>query len=212
MKLKWFGQSCFLLTSGDGVRIVMDPFNSRIGYRMPELSADIVTTSHGHSDHNFVEAVSGKFVRLDKPGKYSIDGIDIVGVLTNHDRWGGHMRGKNVVFNFSVDGLKVCHCGDLGHALTAIQVEAIGKVDVLLTPVGGLLTLNAKDAKLLADVLRPTVIIPMHYKTDKLRLPIGGVDKFIDVMGSCKKPGTQEIEISKDNIEQYAGAVVLNYE
>lgn len=212
MKLKWFGQSCFLLTSSDDVRIVMDPFNPRIGYKLPELKADIVSTSHGHSDHNFVKAVSGKFVPLSKPGKYSIDGIDIVGVLTNHDRWGGHMRGKNVVFNFSVDGIKVCHCGDLGHALTARQVEAIGKVDVLLTPVGGLLTLNAKDAKQLAGVLKPTVIIPMHYKTDRLKLPIGGVDKFIDVMGSGKNLGMQEIEISRDNIGQYAGVIVLNYE
>lgn len=83
---------------------------------------------------------------------------------------------------------------------------------MLLAPVGGLFTINAKDAKQLADVLQPTVIIPMHYKTDKMKLPIGGVDKFIDVMGGGKKHGSQEIELSKDTLKQYAGIIVLNYE
>jgi L-ascorbate metabolism protein UlaG (beta-lactamase superfamily) len=140
--------------------------------------------------------------------RYSVKEIDITGIQTSH----GFLRGRNVIFKFAIDGLNVCHCGDLGRMLTYEQVVEIGNVDVLMIPVGGLMTINAEKASKVAGLLKAKVVIPMHYKTDKFKFPIDGVDKFIGVMGNCKKPGKQSVEITKDNLGEFAGALVLNYE
>lgn len=211
MEIKWFGQSCFMLTTGNGTKIVTDPFNTSmiLSYKLPDVTADIVTTSHNHGDHNNIKCIKGNYVHINKPGKYSIKGIDITGILTSH----GFLRGQNVIFKFTIDGLNICHCGDLGLMLTKEQVAELGNVDVLIIPVGGLVTINAEKASTVARLLNAKLVIPMHYKTDKFKSPMmAGVDKFIDVMGNCKKQEKQSIEITSDNIGEHASALVLNYE
>jgi L-ascorbate metabolism protein UlaG (beta-lactamase superfamily) len=211
MEIKWFGQSCFMLTTGNRTKIVIDPFNASwlVRYKLPDVTADIVITSHNHGDHNNVKCIKGNYVHINKPGKYSVKGIDITGILTSH----GFPRGKNVIFKFTIDGLNICHCGDLGRMLTEEQVAELGNVDVLMIPVGGSATINAEKASKVAGLLKAKVVIPMHYRTDKFKPPMmAGVDKFIEVMGNCKKPGKQSVEITRDNIGEYAGALVLDYE
>jgi L-ascorbate metabolism protein UlaG (beta-lactamase superfamily) len=97
--------------------------------------------------------------------------------------------------------------------LTGEQVAELGNVDVLMVPVGGSATIDAEKASEVARLLNAKVVIPMHYKTDKFKAPmVAGVDKFIDVMGNCKKLDKQSVEITRDNLGEYAGALVLNYE
>ncbi len=211
MKIKWLGHSCFLVTSSGGVKIITDPFDDQVGYEVPSEEADIVTTSHDHFDHNNTRAVKGKFVHIKEPGTYSEKGINIKGVATFHDEVGGRKRGRNVIFKFNVDGIEVCHCGDLGHVPTPGQVEEIGKVDVLLIPVGGTYTVDAQKAFETAKLIKPAVIIPMHFKTDDTDFPIDGVDKFTAVAGSGERAGKQEAEITKENIGNMPHVLILEY-
>jgi L-ascorbate metabolism protein UlaG (beta-lactamase superfamily) len=212
MKIKWLGHSCFLLTSSGGVRVVVDPFNEQVGYKVPAVEADIVTTSHDHFDHNYVQAVKGSFKHINKPGRYSQQGIEITGIPAFHDEAKGAKRGQNVIFRFTVDGLSVCHCGDLGHLLTAEQAKELSPVDVLLVPVGGFYTIDADEAAAVVKALQPTVTIPMHFKTPPVDFPIAGVDKFLARMGGGKELGGQELELTRDNIAAFAGVIVLSYE
>jgi len=211
MKIKWLGHSCFLLTSNSGVRTLTDPFDEKVGYALPAVEADIVTTSHGHYDHSSVDVVKGDFERLDKPGTYEKDGIKITGVATFHDEENGAKRGNNIIFKFNIDGVNICHCGDLGHTLSSGQVLEIGDVDVLLVPVGGTYTVDAAGALQVVKQLKPAVTIPMHYKTEALAFPLDTADKFLKTAGGGTKAGKQEIELDKENLSMYLGVTVLDY-
>ncbi|HTY90266.1 MAG TPA: MBL fold metallo-hydrolase [Methanocella sp.] len=212
MKLKWLGHSCFLLTSSKGVRVLMDPYDEMIGKAVPDTEADIVTVSHQHGDHNYVKAVKGPYTLVDKTGTFKKGGIEIKGIQTAHDASGGSQRGKNIIFKVDIDGISVCHCGDLGHLLTAEQVKDIGRVDVLLLPVGGFFTIDAKTAAEVGKQLKSPVIIPMHYNTGGIKLPIKGVEPFIEAMGGAKKLGTSEVELDAGGLSRHSGAVILSLE
>jgi len=214
MKIKWFGQSCFMITSENGTKVLTDPFKKMLGYKLPEIEANIVSTSHEHGDHNNINAVKSSFVHINELGEFSEDGIEIKGMETFHDKFSGSKRGKNTVYNFKIDEINICHCGDLGHILSSNQIEEIGNVDILLLPVGGLATINAFDAAQVIKQLNPTIVIPMHYRTKALGLIgyiFGTVDKFISASG-LKAKEYEELELNKANIEDYSGIVVLKYD
>ena len=170
MQITYLGHSAFKLKGKAGTAVT-DPYSSEaVGFRFPRVTADLVTVSHAHSDHNAttnINPVAGKskvFV-VSKPGEYEVSGISVFGVPTKHDDSEGSQRGDNNVFTILLDGLRICHLGDLGHELTAKQVDAIGSVDVLLCPVGGEVTLDANQAVKTIRQLEPSIVIPMHYKT-----------------------------------------------
>lgn len=214
MKIKWFGQSCFLVTAENGTRILMDPYQEEIGYKLPaELVAEIVTTSHDHRDHNHVQAVNGEFVHVNTLGTFFIDGIEIKGVETFHDNVSGAKRGKNTLYNFKVDGIHICHCGDLGHMLDTNTIEEIGNVDILLLPVGGAFTIDAIDAVKVMHQLNPIVTIPMHYKTTALAQfgdVLDNVDHFLSA-SSLPAKEYKELEVVHSNIKNYTGIAILQY-
>jgi L-ascorbate metabolism protein UlaG (beta-lactamase superfamily) len=217
MNIKWFGQSCFMLTAENGTKIIMDPYSKMFGflsgYKLPEIDADIVTISHNHSDHNNVGAVKGDFVLIRETGVFSQEGIDIKGVQTFHDNVSGAKRGKNVVYNFRIDGLNVCHCGDLGHLLNLEQINEIGKVDILLLPIGGRAVLDASGAAEVMKQLNPAVMIPMHYRTKAMRILgfiFGTVDTFITVSEKDAK-NFKELDVDLSNIRDLPGIAVLQY-
>jgi L-ascorbate metabolism protein UlaG (beta-lactamase superfamily) len=217
MKIKWFGQSCFRLTAENGIKIVMDPYAKMFGYisgyKLPKIEANIVTTSHDHGDHNNVGAVKGNFVHIKDPGVFLQEGIGIKGVETFHDNVSGARRGKNIVFNFRIDGLNVCHCGDLGHLLSLEQINKIGKVDVLLLPIGGGATLDAGGATEVMKQLNPAVVIPMHYRTKAMGILgfiFAKVDTFITVSKKDAK-NYKELDINLSNIKDFPGVAVLQY-
>ncbi len=174
------GHSCFLLEESTGTTVITDPYSSDIGITLPSVRADVVTVSHAHYDHNNVKAVLGDPMVIDKPGMHDVKGVQIFGLNTYHDEANGKHRGSNVIFNIRMDGVNVCHLGDVGHGPSPMMIEAIGPVDILLVPVGGNYTIDAELAKEYVDRLMPSVIIPMHYKTDDVDMDIDGVDAFLD--------------------------------
>jgi L-ascorbate metabolism protein UlaG (beta-lactamase superfamily) len=211
MKIKWLGHSCFLITSDTGIRVLTDPFDEQVGYELPAVEADIVTTSHDHFDHNHISIVKGSFVHVNRPGSFEEHGIKIIGVATFHDEVKGGKRGTNTVFKFTIDDINVCHCGDLGHVLTPEQAEQVGVVDVLLLPVGGTFTVDAKEAFEVVNQLKPLVTIPMHFKTEALTFSVEGVNSFLKVAGGGEMTGSQEITLDKDNLKELSKVLVLNY-
>lgn len=213
MKVKWLGHAAFLITSENGTRIICDPYSVGEGldYGPIDMAADIVTVSHKHFDHDNVAAVKGSPVVVDTPGKNNAKGIEFNGVPTFHDEVKGKKRGDNIIFCFEVDGIRVCHLGDLGHELEASQVTQIGPVDVLLAPVGGFFTIDAKESCRICDQLAPKMVIPMHFKSSKCGFPIAGVDEFLKGRKKVRRAGASEIEINKDRLPAESETVVLEH-
>jgi L-ascorbate metabolism protein UlaG (beta-lactamase superfamily) len=184
----WFGQSCFLLQAGD-TRILMDPIPPTMGYPVEATAASVVTISHEHFDHNYVELAKGNpaILRgLSEKGKdwnpidFSNKDVKISAFPAYHDNGKGEQRGKNAMFLIETQGLRVLHTGDLGHPLDKETVKKIGKVDILMICVGGYYTIDATAAKEVTNELHPRVVIPMHYKTESTpKLPISGADDFL---------------------------------
>ncbi len=185
MRIRYFGHSCFEITAKTGIKIITDPYQG-VGYEMPQgLCADIVTCSHGHFDHNFVEGVKAETV-VNAIGEFSIDGMKICGIASYHDEKKGALRGKNIIYKFIVDGLTVCHMGDIGEPCSVEMVNKIGKIDLLLLPVGGTYTVDAVGALEYVNALMPKAVIPMHYKPKDGSLDITDAKPFLEVMSSSK--------------------------
>lgn len=210
MKMKWLGHSCFLLTADNGVKVLTDPFDSSVGYDVPRVAADIVSTSHEHMDHSYTEAVQGDFFLVNGTGHFSHKGIEITGIAAFHDDEKGAQRGKNTIYKFVVDEVHICHCGDLGHVLTQEQAQEIGHVDILLIPVGGFYTIGPDQAIEVVNMLQPSVIIPMHFKTKAIQFPIEGVEGFLQKTGGTRL-GRQEVEYDKHSVGLTPGVIVLEY-
>ena len=147
MKITWLGHSSFLLEESTGTKIVTDPYHSYVGYEMPDVEADIVTVSHAHNDHCCVSKVSGDPTVLNRAGAYEIGGVHILASRSYHDDKKGSLRGDNLIFKYRMDGVDVCHMGDIGEECNAILVESIMPVNILMIPVGGNYTIDAKEAK-----------------------------------------------------------------
>jgi L-ascorbate metabolism protein UlaG (beta-lactamase superfamily) len=209
MEITWFGHSAFRL-KGKVTSVVTDPYDpSMIGLKLPKIEADIVTLSHDHGDHNNSAAVDGAKFIAKGPGEYEIGGVAFTGTASWHDNSKGSERGKNVIYTFNIDGLRVCHLGDIGqHQLTDEQVEDIGAVDILMIPVGGVYTVGAAEAAKIVTQLDPKVIIPMHYKLPDLKFDLEPVDHFLKEMGQETDPVTK-YSISRDKLPDEPQVVVL---
>jgi len=179
MQITWYGHSCFLLTSESGYSILTDPCDPETGYELSNLVCDAVTISHEHHDHNCLAIVAGTPEIIRTPGEHLAGGISVKGFTNYHDNEKGAKRGANIVFLYEIDGLKILHLGDLGHMLPDETIKTIGDVDVLLAPIGGVFTINAKAATELADRLNAKVLIPMHYKTPALHFNIEGLEPLL---------------------------------
>ena len=222
--LTWYGQSCFLLESATGTRVVMDPIPSNIGY-LPsaDLHADAVTVSHEHQDHNNVALVRGKPKILrgltpDKKGWMRIDekvkDIAIRSVGVYHDNKKGAEIGLNTVFVFEVGGVRIAHLGDLGHLLTDQQISAIGSVDVVRVPVGGVWTVDALKATQVIDQIRPRLVaIPMHYRTELSTIKeLATVDGFLAGRSNVRRETGTRLAITGLRSRPSAETVVLRYQ
>lgn len=198
MKLTYHGHACFSLEAG-GTIILIDPFNDTCGYPMPELNPTAVAISHEHFDHNYVQMAKGspKVIRGLKDGgkdwarvNETVGPVAITSVRTYHDPTEGSQRGRNAMLVFDSGGVRLVHAGDLGHPLSDEQAKALGNVDVLLVPVGGFYTIDAKEADGVIGRLRPKVAVPMHYKTSVTQSwPIGPLDEFLKGKSKVKQMG-----------------------
>jgi L-ascorbate metabolism protein UlaG (beta-lactamase superfamily) len=185
MTIEYLGHSSFKITFKSG-SVVTDPFDKAdVGLKFPKTVADIVTVSHNHSDHNKTENVSDFKKILEGPGEYDINGISITAIASYHDDNKGEERGKNTIFVFEAEDLRIAHLGDLGHTLSEKQMSAIGEVDVLMIPVGGVYTIDDTKAAEVARGLEPNFIIPMHFKKEGMSETFNGLtteEPFVNEM------------------------------
>ena len=211
MKIRWLGHASFMISSDTGTRIITDPYvtGGGLSYGEIEETADIVTVSHEHGDHNNPAAVRGNPTLVNRTGTTEVKGIKFKGVPTAHDDAGGKLRGSNIIFCFEMDGIKVCHLGDLGHQLDDKQIAELGKIDIVLIPVGGYYTIDAKVASQVADKLAPLVIIPMHFKTAKCDFPITGVDGFLQGKKDVTRLDASEAEFKAEQLPTSTQIIVL---
>jgi len=211
MKVKWLGHSCFLITSGDGVKIITDPYavGGGINYCPIDETADVVVVSHGHDDHSNVSAVQGKPEVVKGDGIKTAKGVQFKGIATYHDTAQGGQRGPNTIFCFTIDDIKLCHLGDLGHVLSPAQVSEIGTVDILLVPVGGFYTINASVASQVCDQLKPKIVIPMHFKTSNCAYPITGVEDFLKGKKNVRRVEDSEVDLERERLPATAEIVLL---
>jgi L-ascorbate metabolism protein UlaG (beta-lactamase superfamily) len=211
MKIKLLGHSAFLITSDKGVKIITDPYEAGPGWAYGAIteSADIVTVSHDHFDHGNVAAVRGNPEVVRRAGRSTAKGMEIKGIASYHDEAKGRLRGNNTIFCFDVDGIRVCHLGDLGHLLDDKQVKEIGSVDILLIPVGGYFTIDAKAATQVCNQLKPGVIIPIHYGTEKGASDLAGVDEFLRGKTNVRRLDASEVEFKRGELPATSQIMVL---
>ena len=217
MKLQWLGHSCFLITAEDGTRILTDPYDVKsyagaLSYKnIDGLSADIITISHmTHPDHNHFEVITGTRKIVRKPGDTDIGKVHITGVTSFHDGAKGKERGPNTIYIITVDDIRICHLGDLGHVLTEGNVRGMGMVDILIIPVGGTYTIDSGQADAVISVIKPRIVIPMHYKTDRCGFPIDPVGPFVAGRQNVKQCKS-EVVLTKATLPQDTETWVMEY-
>lgn len=212
MLITYLGHSCFKLqdkTGPDGMAVITDPFNKNIGLKEPHFEADIVTVSHAHDDHNNVGVIRGNPFIIDTAGEYDVKGVSVIGVDSYHDNQEGKERGKNIIYRLDIDDLLVVHLGGLGqNALDTKQLEKLEGTDILLIPVGGKVTINAKEAVEIIAQIEPRIVIPMHYKLKETKLDIDGIDKFIKEFG-VKPRYEEKLKVSKKDLPQEETELVV---
>jgi len=204
------GHSCFRIKGSQAV-IINDPFPPDFGYSLGKPNANIVTVSHQHPSHSYVQGISGEPRIVKGPGEYEISGVLIIGVATFHDAEGGQKRGRNTAYLMEVDGVSVCHLGDLGHVLSDEQIEEIGDVDVLLLPVGGISTIGAAMAAEVIRQIEPKAVVPMHYKTPSIDRELEPVTGFLKEMGMEQVDSCPKLSISKSNLPASTQVFLLDY-
>lgn len=212
MEIVRLGHASFRI-KGKKASVVTDPFDPQmLGIKFPKVDATIITISHNHNDHNFKEGVLGNPTIIEGPGEYEIADVFIHGVTTNHDSKNGQERGKNTIYNILIDNLHIGHLGDLGHILSDTQMDQLGDVDILLIPVGGFYTLNAEQASELVAKIEPRIVIPMHYKEERINQGTFGslttVDEFFKEMGK-EKTILPKLTVSKDKLPQELQVIAL---
>ena len=153
MEITWYGRACFRLKGRDAT-VITDPCPPATGFVAGKHDVDLLTISHDHPDHTYTRSITAGLT-LTRPGEYEFSDLLVTGVRTFHDGEGGGSRGENMVFTFEIDGVHVCHLGDLGHLLTDEQVHELGPVDVLLVPVGGETTLTPAEAAEVVSQIGP---------------------------------------------------------
>lgn len=211
MKIEYLGHSCFKLTESTGTSVVCDPYGEEVGYGVPKVSADAVTVSHHHFDHDCVKAVGGAGTVIDAEGSYELPGVDIDGLKSYHDEVGGSKRGGNVIFKFRMDGIDVCHMGDLGEECTSELIDRILPVNVLMIPVGGNYTIDAEMAKEYVDRIMPDIVIPMHYRAKGCKIDIDKVEEFTDLFDgdSVEEIEEGELELMRSDLRGDTKVIVL---
>lgn len=198
MEIYPLGHASFKI-KGKTATVVTDPY-------LKAAEADIVTVSHDHLDHNVTAKISGDPFVIAGPGEYEIKGVTVLGIATFHDDKDGAQRGKNVVYKITIDDLRVCHLGDLGHKLTDAQLDALGDVDILLIPVGGKYTIDSKIAAQVVAQIEPLIVVPMHYGG---KLELEPVENFLKEMGIEGLVPLSKLVTSRDKLPETTTVVCL---
>jgi len=217
MDINFLGHSSFKIRGKNGI-VVCDPFSSKIGFSFPKVSADIITISHHHFDHFAVDQVAGtarkdKPYVIDAPGEYELLDIAVSVHPSFHDAETGKLRGKNNITVIRIEGIAVAHLGDLGHILSDADINTLGVIDVLMIPVGGEYTIGAKQAVEIAEAIEPSIVVPMHYRTEKHSqefAKLAAVDEFLKEMGKTGIAAVEKLSLTAGSLPEEMEVVVLN--
>ena len=207
MDVTWLGHGCFRMR-GRNAAVVTDPYPPSIGLKLQRMDADLVTVSHEHDNHNYTQAVREAY-EVRGPGEYEVAGVSVIGFATYHDAEKGAKHGRNTVYLIEIDGVRVCHLGDLGHRLDDADAETVSSVDVLLVPVGGRTAMNAAQAAEVVRQLEPRYVIPMHYAIPGLKLELDPNDRFLKEMGVAVTEPQPKLSVQASSGEYETKVVVL---
>jgi len=210
LDITWLGYSCFRI-KGKEVTVITDPYPPGLGYSLGRPQANIVTVSHMHPEHSYTQAVSGDYKVIKGPGEYELKATYVTGIATWHDASEGQKLGRNTIYILELDGLTLCHLGDLGHQLSSEQVEDVGDVDILFLPVGGVSTIGGATAAEIVRRLSPKIAIPMHYKTATLKKDLEPIDKFLKEMGIKEQVSQPKLAVSRNTLPSSTQLIVLEY-
>ena len=214
MKIQWFGQSCFCITSRAGLKLITDPYQTglspRFLYAPVNSSADIVTVSHSHGDHDNISAVSGNPVIIRNSGVTSVKGLEIKGVMTFHDKVKGAELGPNIIFTFEMDGLRLAHLGDLGHPLDSEQIAELKGTDILFVPAGCVNPQDFQDVINLWQQLKPRLVIPMHFSTVHCLSQKYKAEDLLRLVPGAKIIGDSQISVTKNNLPASTQIFILD--
>jgi L-ascorbate metabolism protein UlaG (beta-lactamase superfamily) len=216
MRLTYFAHSAFLVEARDGTKTIIDPYlsgsyDNALRYAPIDESADVVLATHEHDDHAAASTIAGKPRVFMHPTKETVNGVSITGVQVAHDEAGGSKRGKNTIIILDDGDVRLVHLGDVGHILDAATIEAIGRVDVLLVPVGGFFTIDHTEAATVIDSLQPRIVLPMHYKTDKTDFPISTVEPFLATQTNVVRESTSTFEVTQATLPAERTVLVLEH-
>lgn len=203
MRIKYLGHSCFLFTSESNISVLIDPYKlgaygGALNYSPISETADIVVISHEHEDHAEYQNLPNHPLVIRTSAQAQGIGFDVIS--TYHDAEQGNRRGVNRVTCFEMDGIRVCHLGDLGHVLNSEQVQAVGKVDLLLIPVGGTFTLGPAEADQVVEQIQPAIVVPMHFKTARCAFPIETAEPFLAQKNPIRRSTVSEVILHKEDI------------
>lgn len=210
-RIHYYGQSAFRLLGDDGVSIVIDPYTTteRIRYQDDFDSADLVMVTHEHGDHNNVDAVPGTYEVVRGPGDHNAAGLEIHGIASYHDKQQGAQRGPNTIFIFDFDGLRFAHFGDQGVELEEGQFAELQDINVMIAPVGGGPTLEPELIWEMAERIQPNVLIPVHFKTDKIDVPVQPLDDFLQGKSSVRRDAGSEVELRANDLPDPVTIIAL---
>lgn len=204
MNITWLGQSCFKIQTkpqkdANEITIITDPYGN-IGFKMPRVTADIVTISHNHPDHNNLDSVQVNPFVIDQAGEYEIKNIFIYGIVSSHSKNQNNENFKNIIYKIQAESLVLTHLGDVGQTLENGLLEKLEGTDILLIPVGGNYTIDAKSAAEIVNQIEPRIVIPMHYKIPGLNIKLEPVDNFLKEMGINKAENVDKLKITKKDL------------
>jgi L-ascorbate metabolism protein UlaG (beta-lactamase superfamily) len=206
-EFRWYGHNCFRIRGKDAV-VLTDPVGRSTGYKLEKQTADLVTLSSEQPEHANLSAVKPDFATIDGPGEYEIHDVFVTGIRTHQDDANGAARGHNTSYLIEMEGMVICHLGDLGHALSEEQADAMTHADILLVPAGGK-HLDPVGAADVVSQLEPKVVIPMQYATAQGDKDLGGLEAFCRNLGVSVPEPEEKLTVKASDLGDTMRLVVL---
>jgi L-ascorbate metabolism protein UlaG (beta-lactamase superfamily) len=206
-EIRWFGHNCFRIRAREAT-VLSDPVGRQTGFSLPKQTVDVVTISRDHPATANLDALKPPAAGappptiIRGPGEYEVHDVFVTGIRTYHDDQDGAARGHNTVYLLELEGMVVCHLGDLGHTMTEEQAEAMPKVDVVMIPIGGGGVLDPTKAAEVVAQLEPKLVIPMHYATAQGDKTLGALEPFCKELGIAVPPAEDKLTLRQSDLAE----------